>query len=108
MTGVSHRIVRASDPFPSRLKGLRVEARLSQEAVADRAGVTRAALSTYENGKATPSVLIAANLAKFYGVSLDYLVGISDEPVAGFLAEVMALCDSRLSAASRGALQCRD
>ena len=39
---------------------------------------TKGNLSRWENGINLPSLRLAAYLAKFYGVSLDYLVGNTD------------------------------
>lgn len=44
-------------------------------------GIATSTLSDYENSKKNPSLDNAAKLAQFYKVPLDYLAGLSDEPV---------------------------
>ena len=66
-------------PYNSnRLRQLRDEKDLKQITVADDLGISRATLSTYEKGL-TPSIDNAVALARYYGVSLDYILGLSDE-----------------------------
>ena len=43
----------------------------SQLAVAARAGLTQAAISNYESGKRTPTLMAVLKLADAYGVPLD-------------------------------------
>lgn len=62
----------------NRLRLLRDEKDLKQETVARDTGISRSALSTYEKGL-TPGIDNAIALAKYYGVSLDYVLGLSDE-----------------------------
>lgn len=45
----------------------------SQEAVAEAIGVSRSALVMYETGKRVPRDEIKIRLAKYYGVSIQYL-----------------------------------
>lgn len=46
-----------------RFKALRLSGGLSHEALAQRAGVTRAAISLIESGKRRPSLLVALRIA---------------------------------------------
>ncbi len=62
----------------NRLRLLREEKDLKQETVAHDVGISRSALSTYEKGL-TPGIDNAIALARYYGVSLDYILGLSDE-----------------------------
>ena len=62
----------------NRLRLLRDEKELKQETVAQDVGISRSALSTYEKGL-TPGIDNAIALARYYGVSLDYILGLSDE-----------------------------
>ena len=61
--------------FGLRLKQLREKHNLSQSQVAKRLGITRAAISSYENNISLPSVNVLAELALLYRVSTDYLLG---------------------------------
>ncbi len=63
-----------------RLKELRKERHLSADEAAEFLQLTRSQLVNYENGKSDPSTAIFTRLVKFYGVSSDYLLGLSDMP----------------------------
>ena len=52
----------------------------TQLQVAEAVGMRYQAYQRYERGTVTPSGEILIALADYYGVSLDYLVGRSDEP----------------------------
>lgn len=58
-----------------RLSQLREEAKIPRQKAADDLGVTRAALEFYEKGKRTPDVGMIVRLAEYYGVTVDYLLG---------------------------------
>ena len=64
--------------FGLRLKQLREKHNLSQSQVAKRLGITRAAISSYENNVSLPSVNVLAELALLYRVSTDYLLGLDN------------------------------
>lgn len=61
-----------------RLTEMRKQAKLSQQDLADKLFVSRSTVSRWENGELTPSIANLKEMAKLYGVSLDYLCG-SDE-----------------------------
>ena len=67
-----------------RLKELRQQRELSMDMVVyDVANTyhiefTKGNLSRWENGINYPSLIYAAYLAKYYNVSLDYLIGLTD------------------------------
>ena len=63
-----------------RLKNLRTSKKLSQAALAEKIGISQRAVSYYESGKDTPSLEILISIADFFNVSLDYLVGRSNDP----------------------------
>ena len=65
----------------TRLKELRAAKKLTQMAVMRQTGIEQALLSKYENGSRTPPTETAIRLADFYGVSLDYMLCRSDDPV---------------------------
>lgn len=68
-----------SETLSQRLFRLRNEKGLSQEAAAEAAGVSRVALTRYENGQRMPKMNIVDSFAKVYGVTVDYLMG-REEP----------------------------
>ncbi len=57
------------------IKILRVEKNLSQEELGKAVHVTQTMISQWEKGKKEPGREVAAALADFFGVSLDYLLG---------------------------------
>lgn len=57
------------------LRAHRAVARLSQQEVADRIGVSRATVRAWENGKNLVSVDSLIALADLYGVRVDDLIG---------------------------------
>lgn len=61
-----------------RIKELREENGLTQQAVADYLNVKQNTYSQYENGKRQLSVDVLIKLAKFYKVSTDYILGLED------------------------------
>lgn len=65
--------------FKTRVRELRIEAYGTQEAFAYRGGVSRATVQNWESGKHIPNLAEAARLAELFGVSLDYLAGMTDE-----------------------------
>lgn len=64
-----------------RLRKLRKEKRISQEELADIIGVQKSTVSLYEIGKNDPSDKVKIEIAKYFNISLDYLIGVTDEPV---------------------------
>ena len=66
--------------FSARLLDLRKKSGLSQQALAECIGVSFHQISKMETGQRGPSVEVLCDLADFYDVSIDYLVGRSDTP----------------------------
>lgn len=64
----------------NRLKELREKFGLSQIELGNRLGVTQQSVFAWEHGKTSPQIQTAITLAQMYGVSLDYLLGLSDDP----------------------------
>lgn len=64
----------------SQLKKIRAEKGLTQKQVADGIGVAEQAYQRYEYGRTIPSATVLVALADYFDVSLDYLVGRSDDP----------------------------
>lgn len=59
-----------------KLKSLRKAKGLTQLQVANRIGVTKAMISAYETCAKAPSLDVLIRLARFYGVTVDYLVSV--------------------------------
>ena len=62
-----------------KLRLLREAKHLTQQQVANAVGVSKATISAYETASKAPSIEVIIRLARFYGVSVDYLVGV-DSP----------------------------
>ena len=60
------------------MKELRLENRLSQRVVADYLKIDRSNYSKYERGLLMMTPIMIRELCKFYNVSADYLVGLTD------------------------------
>ena len=65
--------------FAQRLLALRKEQGLSQQDAAELSGVQYRSYRRYEQGEREPQASVIVALAKFYGVTTDYLLGLSDE-----------------------------
>ena len=63
-----------------RLTALRLGLGVSQDKVAQDLHMTRSAYSSHETGRRTPPVEALAPLARYFGTTTDYILGISDEP----------------------------
>lgn len=57
------------------LKKLRTQRGLSQKAVADGVGCSPTVYSRYENGERQPSIEMLISLSKFFGTSVDCIIG---------------------------------
>lgn len=62
-----------------RLKDCRDDADLSQSDVGDILGINQRVYSNYETGKRRIPVEYLVKLAQYYGTSIDYLVGLTNE-----------------------------
>lgn len=65
---------------PDSLKRFRREFKVTQKQAASSADVAERLYQKYEYGEVVPSVSVVINLANKFNVSLDYLVGRSDNP----------------------------
>lgn len=63
------------DILGKNLTNLRSEKMITQEQLADAIGVTRKAISSYENGSRQPSYDILFRFASYFHVSIDFLLG---------------------------------
>ena len=63
-----------------KLRRLRENMGLQQKEVADRLGVNPSAVTRWESGEKRPDLVNLVKLADLYNVSLDYLMGRTDNP----------------------------
>lgn len=61
-------------------KKVRLSQKKTQREVAEGINVSEQAYQKYEYGKVIPSAMVLIALADYFDVSLDYLVGRSDDP----------------------------
>lgn len=65
--------------FAERVKKLRIENGLTQKQLSEKFNLNRTAVSDWETRDKEPSYLTLINLAKFFNVTTDYLLGVVDE-----------------------------
>ena len=63
-----------------RLRFLRNGRGLKQEELVELLGISIRSYRRYETGEREPTISIAWKIADFFGVSVDYLIGRTDEP----------------------------
>ena len=66
--------------FSERLSALRLNRKISMASLGDAVSVSDEAIRLLERGKRSPSFEVLLSLADYFDVSLDYLVGRSDDP----------------------------
>jgi len=64
--------------FNNRLKFLRTSNELSQQALANKIGVSKSSINMYERGEREPGFETLERIADFFNVDIDYLLGKSD------------------------------
>ncbi|MHC5523301.1 helix-turn-helix domain-containing protein [Ligilactobacillus saerimneri] len=62
-----------------RIRDLRKQKKMSQSELAKIIGVTQTTITAWETGKAEPSSSAVANLADYFNVTTDYLLGRPEE-----------------------------
>ena len=65
--------------LPERLTKLRKEHNLSQYTLSEKIGFSRGLIANYEQGRREPDYNTLLTFANFYQVSMDYLLGRTDE-----------------------------
>lgn len=65
--------------FAKRLKELRQEKKIGQNALSNLLDMCNASISYYETDKQDPTVTNLVKLATYFGVSTDYLLGLTDD-----------------------------
>ncbi len=64
--------------FADRLKELRTEKKLSQTQLAIDTNLSKSAIAYWEVSERVPNAQAIVTLAKYFNVSCDYLLGVSD------------------------------
>ncbi len=65
--------------FGERLKMLRAEKNIGQNLLAKELELSNASISYWETGKQMPTAEAIFKIAQYFGVSADYLLGITDD-----------------------------
>lgn len=84
--------------LPERLREMREKYNISQEAVAERLGITSSSVSSYERGERTPSLPIILKLSYIYNCSVDYLLGINNDDNTHVYIDVTELSEKKRKA----------
>ncbi len=59
-----------------KVKTLRMASNITQSQLAKRLGITRSSVNAWEMGISIPSTMYVVELARLFGVSTDYLLGV--------------------------------
>lgn len=78
--------------FGEILKTLRKNNNLTQKELGSYLGLSKAVVSKYENGIGYPAFDILINIAEYFGVTTDYLLGVAN----GKTVDVSALTESQI------------
>lgn len=70
----------ANTIFAKRLRELRELKGLGVRELANELGISHSSISLYENEKREPTVGICKLFADYFGVTCDYLIGLTDYP----------------------------
>ena len=81
MIDVFYLPVTMEETLGQRLARLRKEHGLNQTQVGEAIGVEKSTISTYESGSRQVSIDILVALAKYYHVTIDYLLGAGSEKI---------------------------
>ena len=73
-----------------KIKFLRKQKQITQEELAKHISVERSSVGKYETGT-TPSMEILIKIAKYFGVTVDYLTGNSDMPTADNTQDIFSV-----------------
>lgn len=63
----------------TRIKELRLEKKLTQKVLGEYLGANQTMLSKIENGTSIPDAMLLVDLSKFFHVSTDYILYLSEE-----------------------------
>mgnify|MGYP000323757564 CR=1 FL=1 len=66
--------------FGERLKSIRLHSGITQKEAANLFGITERAYQNYEINKSKPNVSLLISIAEYFDVSIDYLVGRTNNP----------------------------
>ncbi|MHC5060804.1 MAG: helix-turn-helix transcriptional regulator [Planctomycetota bacterium] len=74
----------ASSQLSNKIRRLRFDnGQMTQQQLADKAGVTRQTIIAIESGKYTPSLLLAFRIARAFGLSVEEVFGYEGDGLQG-------------------------
>ncbi len=81
------------------LKDLRLQANMSQAELAKLLGISRSAVSSYENATRSPNYEVLTKIARIFHVSTDYILGLKDrkpnpDKLKNVLSDISSLLES--------------
>ncbi len=79
--------------FPERLRQLRKSRNISQQKLGAYLNYGYTAIANYESGRNEPSFDTLMKIATFFDVTVDYLIGLSDEPI---IMNTLSISEGRL------------
>ena len=89
---------RFNDTFPTRLRQLVKEKGVTQAELASLLGISRQSFSAYCDGNTQPNIENTVKMSEYFGVSVDYLFGVSDiratDPATKSICESLGLSDA--------------
>ncbi len=87
----------------NRIRDLREDRDLRQIDVANATGIDQKTLSNYETGKTNPDSFAIISLAEFFGVTTDYLLGVTQHSFKnnGDILKVIEEIESNLNEIKR-------
>lgn len=65
--------------FQNTFKSLRISSGLTQQELGDRLSVSQSTITMWENGKRQPDIETLEEIADFFNVDMNYLIGISEK-----------------------------
>lgn len=75
-----------SNDIGEKIKALRKLKGLTQEEMAEKMGLARSVIASYETGRRTPYIKTLEQIAAFFGVGLDYFGVASKDEIMDILA----------------------
>lgn len=65
----------------NRIRVARAEVRMTQQQLADAAGVSRQTVNAIESGRFIPSTMLALKMARIFGTSVENLFSLDEEDI---------------------------
>ena len=67
------------ETFCKRIRELRIESGFTQKELADKLQTSNSAVCDWEKGRTQPDLQTLVQIAALFGVTTDYLLGVSDD-----------------------------